>query len=235
MASTRPSREEILELFKACQTTLGKPPGTQVFCKMAKLKPAEVTYYWPRHSALVREAGSEPQEFGSKYSDDEVFADFARVCQHLAKVPSQNELRIAQRELKTKTSTVYSRYRTIEEFQNRFRNWLECSNNEFKKILHFDGWSRSKTEDIELVHPDVVASPYLHPFLPGTLQYLEVIARGEMPPYEASDLAVSTLFERRTADAFRCLGFEIQHLGQGTGRNPDVIALARREGIWCSN
>ena len=40
---------------------------------------------------------------------------------------------------------------------------------------------------------------------------------------------LSTIFEKRTADAFRSLGFEIEALGQGTGRNADALALARRE------
>ncbi len=39
------------------------------------------------------------------------------------------------------------------------------------------------------------------------------------------------LFERRTADAFRCLGFEIRQLGQGTGRNADCLACASREHV----
>lgn len=67
------------------------------------------------------------------------------------------------------------------------------------------------------------------PFLPSSLQCLDVLARGEMPSCESSDLSVSTLFERRTADAFQSLGFEMQPLGQGTGRNPDSIALANKE------
>lgn len=37
------------------------------------------------------------------------------------------------------------------------------------------------------------------------------------------------LFERRTADAFRCLGFDVKQLGQGTGRKADSLAIAPRE------
>ena len=43
----RRTRQEILELFEACQTKLGKTPGTNVFCKATGVKPAEVLYYWP--------------------------------------------------------------------------------------------------------------------------------------------------------------------------------------------
>ena len=73
--------------------------------------------------------------------------------------------------------------------------------------------------------------PQLHPFLPACVQYLDVLARGDMPPFESSNLAASTLFERRTADAFRCLGFETKQFGQGTGRNADALACAPRERI----
>src|SRR5207302_6127493 len=65
----------------------------------------------------------------------------------------------------------------------------------------------------------------------GCLQYLEALARGELPPFEQPNVAVTTLFERRTADAFRCLGFEMQQLGQGTGRNADCLAFAPREHV----
>jgi hypothetical protein len=49
------------------------------------------------------------------------------------------------------------------------------------------------------------------------------------PPFDPSDQSVPTIFERRTADAFRCLGFEISQFGQGAGRNADALALAPRE------
>jgi hypothetical protein len=58
---------------------------------------------------------------------------------------------------------------------------------------------------------------------------LDVLARGDRPPFDLSERPISTIFERRTAEAFRCLGFEISQLGQGTGRNADALALAPRE------
>lgn len=174
---------------------------------------------------------AQPNELQAKLSDEVVFQDFARVCQHLGKIPTNTELRIAQRELGTKTHTVYKRFRNIEEFHARFYTWLQGSPPELKPILTFGGWSLAGP--INGPHPDTSTNnsqhPGLRPFLPASLQYLNVLARGERPPFESSDLGVSTAFERRTADAFRCLGFEISSLGQGTGRNPDVWALAPRE------
>jgi len=229
MTAKRHTRQEILELYKACQAKLGEPPGIDRFCKMAKLKPSEISYYWPRPTALTKEVGAIPNEFGFKLPDQVVFQDYPCVCLHLGKIPTQNELRIAQRELETKTHTVYSRHGDIYAFQDRFRTWVEeNTEEELKAILQFNGWARVKSGKAYMP-PAIQAFPQLHTFLPAALQYLDVLARGNMPPHEASDINVSTLFERRTSDAFRCLGFEMRPLGQGTGRNPDSIALATKE------
>ena len=68
-----------------------------------------------------------------------------------------------------------------------------------------------------------------HPFLPACLQGLDILARGEIPASEDPSQSVAVLFERRCADAFKCLGFEVSNLGQGKGRAADCLALAPRE------
>ncbi len=227
---TRRSRDEIIQLFRACQAKLGKVPGEGVFCKETGVKSSEVTYYWPRFGGLVAEVGGKQNEFAVRLPDDVVFREYARVCLHLRKIPTQGELRIAQRELKTRTHTVNTRDGTIWAFRRKFRSWLSSADDEFKAILDFNGWGDGPcgaTIETKPIRADL--QPQLHPFLPGCLQYLEVLARGEMPPFESSDLSTSTLFERRVSDAFRCLGFEMSQLGQGTGRNADSIAAAPKE------
>jgi len=44
---------------------------------------------------------------------------------------------------------------------------------------------------------------------------------------EGTGNSVETLFENRLARAFRMLGFELEEMGQGSGRNPDGIAKDR--------
>src|ERR1043166_5753503 len=105
--STRRSREEILDLFRACQSKLGRTPGTNAFFKIAGVKPSEVKYYWSRPAALAEEAGALPNELQPRLSDEEVFRDYANLCLHLGKIPTSNEFRIAQREFKTRTHTAY--------------------------------------------------------------------------------------------------------------------------------
>jgi hypothetical protein len=227
----RRTKEELLDLYRACQAKLDDDPGITKFCNLAKVKQSEIKYYWPTPTAFIIEAGGMPNDFGVRLPDNVVFEDYARVCIHLGKVPTQNALRIAQRELKTRTHTVYSRESSIDAFQEKFRTWLVTCDEKLKNILKFEGWAQPRNSGDVPEEAAQVEGPYLHLYLPACLQYLEVIARGDRPPFESSDLNISTLFERRTADAFRCLGFEIQSLGQGTGRNPDVIALAPRDGI----
>ena len=66
MANAHRTTEEILELFRARQAKIGKTLGAQRFHKKTGIKPSEVKHYWPGHSALIREAGSLPNEFGRR-------------------------------------------------------------------------------------------------------------------------------------------------------------------------
>lgn len=136
---------------------------------MAKLKRSEISYYWPRPTALTKEAGVAPNEFGSKLPDEVVFQDYARVCLHINKIPTQTELRIAQRELGTKTHTVYVRHGDILGFQDRFWKWLtERTEEALKTILQFDGWTREKNGKATIA-TTIQLPPQLHSFLPATL------------------------------------------------------------------
>lgn len=228
---TRRSREEILELYRACRAKLGRVPGMQAFCNATGLKQAEVYFYWAKISALNAEAGDNPNDFQGRLPDEDVFREFSLVCVQLGKIPAERELRIAQRELKTRTHSVSSRFGTFDGFRTRFREWIAASDDtQLRAILEYDGWQQNRRSVNGVVEGEnAVPVPQLHPFLPACIQYLDVMARGERPPYVSHEMALSTLFERRTADAFRCLGFDVQPLGQGSGRNPDSLALATRE------
>lgn len=64
------------------------------------------------------------------------------------------------------------------------------------------------------------------PYLPATLRDLQQLACGLAV---AGSTPVSTLFEQRCAEAFRCLGFDVRELGQGLGRVADCLAIATAE------
>jgi len=225
MSRARPSREQIIEQYRACVLKLGRAPGLSIFCKMAKVLPGHVFYYWPRISDLAKEAGAKPNKFITAIPEDSLFEDYARICLHLKKVPNRNELAIATRELGTRTSVLYKRFRSASHLDKRFREWLLQRPEELHEILSLPGWNRKgRLKPIS----STITSHSFHPFLPACLQYLDALARGELPPHELSEHSVNVLFERRCGDAFRALGFEVTQLGQGKGRGPDLVATARR-------
>lgn len=207
---------------------LGAPPGRQRFCKATGLTPGEINYYWPRFTDLTADAGWTPNQQQAPMPDEELFREYAKVCTHLGKIPTRAELRITQRALGTRTHMVYTRFGSVYTFDERFRSWLtEQPDESLRSLLELPGWER-KTWKAMPAKP-ATTLPLVHPFLPACLQYLDALARGQLPPNEPAGANASTLFERRCADGLRALGFEVQSLGQGTGRNADCLGLARRE------
>src|SRR6266496_2974536 len=130
----RRSRQEILELFQACQTKLGRTPGAPAFYKTAGVKNSEVLYYWPSHSALAKEAGGQPNKFKGRLDDSVVFEGYAKICMHVGKIPSRGEYRIAERELDTQTHSVYTREGSIRAFREKFSAWVLTAGEEIKVI-----------------------------------------------------------------------------------------------------
>lgn len=75
----------------------------------------------------------------------------------------------------------------------------------------------------------------LYDCLPAGLCDLEYLACGLPGAIEGvgrqgdKAISISTIFEQRCAEAFRCLGFEVRELGQGCGRVADCLAVATLE------
>lgn len=233
-SARRPSREEIIDLFRACAAKNGgKTPGRILFEKTCGITEAQVNrHFWKGgYTELAQAADLQPNLLQSRLDDDQVFLEYAKICLHVQCVPNIRQLQGAQRDLGTRTHSVEKRFEGgLDEFQQRFRQWLSTQPPAVRTILDFPGWRMPKKPNGDAKASLAVgAEPSFHPFLPSSLQYLDVLARGERPPFEFSEQPISTIFERKTADAFRCLGFEISQLGQGTGRNADALALAPRE------
>ncbi len=233
LSTRRRSREEIIDLFRACAAKLNRTPGKSEFERKCGVSETDIRrHFWKSgYTELAEAAGLPPNTLTQRLEDDQVFEDYAKICLHIARIPSEAQLRGATRELGTKTWSVKTRFTGgTTEFQERFRQWLATRPPELQKIADFDGWLTPRTPNGVVRNlPVVRAEPSFHPFLPASLQYLDVLARGVRPPFDSSDQSVPAIFERRTADAFRCLGFEISQFGQGTGRNADALALAPRE------
>jgi len=129
MNNQRRTREEVLNVFQACQAKVGKPPGREVFLKLSGLKATEIDYYWPRYSELLKEAGAQPNEFQLKLPDEDVFQDYAKVCLHLRKLPTHKELRIAKENSKREriafTSDLAVLKSSVQDFVVGYRSRLQ--------------------------------------------------------------------------------------------------------------
>jgi hypothetical protein len=221
----RPSRDDILERFKACTQKLGKTPGIAQFCRLTGVKAWDVGYYWPNQTALAREAGVPANTMQQRIPDRDVFEAFARICLYVGKIPTKGELLIAGRELGERTAAILKRG-PLPAFRKTFREWLKSAPEKHTGIGDLPGWelAEPRQRETQRVSPVLI----FHPFLPASLQFLDVLARGERPSGEILTESLNTIFERRCADAFRCLGFEVESLGQGRGRAADCLAISRR-------
>ena len=227
----RRTEADIIELFRACQRETSGPLGQSRFTQATGVKESEIVYYWGSWTQFMAQLGQTPNQPTARLDDDEVFREFSRVCLELGKIPASSELRIATRKMGTKTHTVDKRFGTRAAFDQRFRSWLENQEPSLQPILELPGWKRtSPFGRTRVQHSQTASTPaLLHPYLPAGLHYLGVLARGDLPPYSA-DENVALMFERRVADAFKCIGFSTELRGQGTGRVADCIAVAAREG-----
>lgn len=229
----RPSRDSIVEKFRACVQELGRTPGMIIFQDTTGIKPADIFYYWPKYSDLVHEVGAIPNEMKQPIPEDELLEAYVRVCIHCKKIPTRNELNITARKLNLPHETVYfRRYGSTAALKKRFREWIESGPQEYRHVLDLPGWENSgKTrltrKRARTANRIDVSS---HPFLPVALQCLDQLSRGEKP-FEDFAENLNTAFEKRCGDAFRCMGFEVQELGQGRGRKADCLALARQDGF----
>jgi hypothetical protein len=179
---------------------------------------------------LVSEAGAAPNEPPPQIPEDDLFREYARVCRHYGHIPTLAELRIATREIGTRTHTVQARFGGLAAFNDRFKQWLSSAPDQFRDILNLPGWGRVPFDKGSRVGESL--SPIAavrHPFLPIGLLSLQELAANCLPSGFDGDIPASLLFERKCSEAFRALGFQVRPLGQGKGRTADCLALARPE------
>lgn len=231
--TARRTREHILQAFRALHAELGRAPGKGVLLSRTGIKESEVLYFWPRMRDLAIEAKADPNTMQSAVSDDDVFADYAKLCLHVGHIPTEAEARIATRQLETRTHTAAKRFGSLATFKHKFKDWLaNRPEPELRAVLTLSGWDSKPTQlrSERAVVSKPTPAPPIRPFLPAGLQWLEPLSRGERPPFEDPSAPVSLIFEQRVGDAFRCLGFEVRQLGQGKGRKADCVAISRQNG-----
>ncbi len=132
-ARPRPTREEILDKYRAWTEKLGKPPGMAKFCKVAGVTLPEIKFYWYPPNTVAVEAGEVPASFNERLPDDVIYSDFAKVCLHIGKIPmSEEHAYIAQRALQIPVRNMYTRRKGKAAFLAGFKEWLETAPAHFR-------------------------------------------------------------------------------------------------------
>ena len=142
LSTRRRSREEIIELFRACVAKLNRTPGKAEFERTCGISETDIRrHFWKSgYTELAEAAGLPPNTLTQRFEDDQVFEDYAKICLHIGRIPSEVQLRGATRELGTKTWSVKSRFTGgTAEFQERFRQWLATSHSNVRKSLTLTG------------------------------------------------------------------------------------------------
>ena len=90
-----------------------------------------------------------------------------------------------------------------------------------------------RAEDVETEDTGTatISTDSTEPFLPPIASDLVEVAANtddSHDKYDANDSALANIFEDKLGHVFRMLGFDTEELGQGSGREPDGIAVAAR-------
>jgi hypothetical protein len=92
------NKQHILsEIKRATQANGGQPPGTHAFFRETGIKEYVWQKFWPRWGDALREAGFEPNQMQTAYSDDVLFEKFIGLARELGRFPVKTEVNIRAR------------------------------------------------------------------------------------------------------------------------------------------
>ena len=95
--SDRPTKAEIVDQIRLYCSETGQTPGKGAFFKFSGIGEAAVTYYWPRWSDAVKEAGFTPLTVPERITDDAILSKLAELTSELGYFPTTKEYAIISR------------------------------------------------------------------------------------------------------------------------------------------
>lgn len=231
-----PSNSELKESILAEIRRLavgGKPPGLKRFQKISGFTEYQLLQCWPSWNDAVLEAGLEPNNFSTeKTSNDVLLRHLAELTCEFGKFPSTNQLKWAAHNKSgfPFDSTFRKAFGSKDEMIEALRAWaVTC--NEFENIVPLLAIADSPVlgQQLNRVQPndEVVEFALSSSYLPPVISCLSEMSRASGEALSACQqlkVNINSEFERRIAIAFELLGFSVESLGQGLGRNPDGIA-----------
>jgi hypothetical protein len=216
------SKEEIIDKYNELRKKLGKQPSLTKFNNEYHISKRLMQKLFGRgyYNSLVNEAGDIPNEFFKvRKSDSELLILWGNFVRKINNIPTESDW------LYYEFRPGYGRYHKIfggiSNMPNIFREFAK-DKLEWADVLAILPSKKNQEEVTKIVILDETDSSkkYLD-FIPRILSDFEELAKSE-------DKSKSTLFEEKVNLLYQLLGFEVEILGRGTGRNPDGIACDRK-------
>jgi hypothetical protein len=143
----RPTKAEICDQIRLYAAETGRTPGKGSFLKFSGISEASVTYYWPRWTDAVREAGFAPLAVPQRIDEDDILAHLAKITTELGHFPTINEYKILARgraDLPAEI-TVRKRFGSAENWRAQLRSFAHASE-DYSSVLKLLDTPRRRTK-----------------------------------------------------------------------------------------
>lgn len=210
------SKQQILDEYARVKDHLGHQPGQVEFVRHSRVTSYRIVKMFRRYSDLVTAAGDTPMSPipAELPPAEDYYNAYGAYLRAHSELPSINDwvysglkpgYKSFLRKFKCKWSEIPYLFLSFAAGDPRWQDVISLIP-ERKPLI-----SEDKQEALKLTRLD----SRLYDALPPILHDVNHLAFAGGSPYE---------FERKCVLAFRMLGFEVQELGRGCGRNPDGIA-----------
>jgi len=231
-------RRRLLGAVRECAKRDGAVPGLRRFAEEVGEKPhLWLGNLWPSWSAFLSDAGLVPRQMTQPVPEDELLAHLAALTREHGRFPTNAQLKHAH--VKDPQvpgeKTFRNRFGGMPEMLDRLREWV-ADRLEYADVRRTLATAivRTRAAASETSEAVVVSAPLSDSLVPPAVDCLPALAVGDDDTERqcAEHGATSSVeLEKRVALALRILGFDVEGLGQGSGRVADGIARWR-PGRW---
>lgn len=215
------TKNEILEAYNNLKKELKKQPSYTEFYGLSKVTSHDIKIAFGSNgfNKLVEEAGDEPKTFSTEKTElDSILLNFGSLTRELGKIP--NTIDWVHHKMVPAPNNINKYHKLkwsdlIMEFY-----FYAKDNSDWDDIIHLFDSIKQVSSETQIIHKREIQSvdDYRNEYIPPIVENLIDLSFDDKRAME---------FEEKVNITFEILGFEVKKYGQGTGRNPDGIALDR--------
>ena len=214
------TKDEIIKRYLSLREKLGHKPSQNEFESQANITRYALGKFFGSNAfnKLVQECGDESVNFHKERTDlTEILAKYGNLAREVRRIPFITDWTFHN--LKPDQSSI----RKVHEIKwsdlgNLFYQFAQ-GKSEWSDIIHLFTGTESLASSKDTI--STIADGFKNEFIPPVVSELIHLSYNESQKLE---------FEKKVNTLFEMLGFEVKSYGQGTGRNPDGVALSRENG-----